>query len=96
MSAAQKLIATLPNDDHQVPPKPGLDRSSEVAREPAQSPALALQAALETAYASAEVETWPEPEVGLWPGWARVAFLVVASAGLWVVVGGGIGLILRR
>jgi hypothetical protein len=29
----------------------------------------------------------PEPDVGRWPGWMRLAFLVGASAGLWAGLG---------
>ena len=91
MSAAQKAIETSPLEDAGVLARP----ADAAAPQPVTSPALTLQATIATAYGSGEAETWPEPEVQKWPGWARLAFLLVAAAGSWLLVAGLVALFLR-
>ena len=55
------------------------------------SPARALQQALMSSYAA--FEDGAELDVGLWPGWARVAFLVGAASASWAIMLGGVSVL---
>jgi hypothetical protein len=70
----------------------GRPNGADSTREAVASPALALQAAAE----SAEARTAPEPEVRKWPGWARLAILLGAAALSWALVIAAAALLLRR
>jgi hypothetical protein len=94
MSAAQKALDAAAVERSIDPVGPTWSVNPEP--EAVESPALALQAAIVAAYGAAAVEATPEPEVRKWPGWARVAFLLVAAAGSWCAVIGLVALTLAH
>jgi hypothetical protein len=86
MGAAQNAIEiSVGGDENQI-------KRSWVEESPTEavaSPALALQAAVVSAY-TVTTDT-PAPEVRKWPGWVRVSVLLGAAAGAWaLVIGAGV------
>ena len=85
MGAAQNAIETsVGGDDHQIHRSWVEDSPSEAVA----SPALALQAAVASAYTAAAVSPAHEPEIRKWPGWVRGIVLLGAAGGAWALVVG--------
>jgi hypothetical protein len=81
MGAAQNAIeSSVGGDDHQIHRSWVEDSPSEAVA----SPALALQAAVASAYTLATLA--PAPEVRKWPGWVRGIVLLGAAAGAWALM----------
>jgi hypothetical protein len=94
MGAAQKAIETSAVESGEA--RTHRTRLAKPMREAVASPALALQAAIATAYSSVEARTAPEPEVGKYPGWARLAILLGGAGLSWTLIIAAAALLLRR
>jgi hypothetical protein len=83
MGAAQNAIETsVGGDDHHIHRSWVEDSPSDAVA----SPALALQAAVASAYTVATLAPAPETEIRKWPGWVRGIVLLGAAAGAWALM----------